>query len=77
MVPFAFKGEFTVKSIVAAGQYNVDTVIAVLTDGEGVDLEAEKLAGEKMAELVDDDGHAKKQNGADRPENPKAPDGEL
>ena len=37
MVPFAFKGEFTVKSIVAAGQYNVDTVIAVLTDGEGVD----------------------------------------
>ena len=40
MVPFAFKGEYTVKSIVGEGQYNVDTVIAVLTgeDGEDVDV---------------------------------------
>ena len=40
MVPFAFQGEYTVKSIVEAGQYNVDNVIAVLTgeDGEDVDV---------------------------------------
>ena len=35
MVPFSFKGEYTVKSVKEAGQYNVDTVIAVLTDSEG------------------------------------------
>lgn len=35
MVPFSFKGEYSVKSIVDAGAYNVDTVIAVLTDAEG------------------------------------------
>ena len=35
MVPFAFEGEYTVDSIVPAGSYNVDTVIAVLTDEEG------------------------------------------
>ena len=35
MVPFSFKGEFTVKSVKAAGQYNVDTVIATLTNAEG------------------------------------------
>ena len=40
MVPFSFQGEFTVKSVVPAGQYNIDTVIAVLTgaDGEDVDV---------------------------------------
>ncbi len=38
MVPFSFKGEYTVKSVVEAGQYNVDTVIAVLTDQEGNDV---------------------------------------
>ena len=40
MVPFSFKGEFTVKSIVPAGEYNVDHVIAVLTatDGEDIDV---------------------------------------
>ena len=40
MVPFSFKGEYTVKSIKPAGQYNIDTVIAVLTaeDGEDVDV---------------------------------------
>ncbi|MCR5003144.1 MAG: V-type ATP synthase subunit A [Bacteroidales bacterium] len=40
MVPFAFKGEFTVKSVIEAGSYNIDKVIAVLTseDGEDVDV---------------------------------------
>lgn len=38
MVPFSFNGEFTVKSIVEAGQYNVDTIIAVLTDENGDDV---------------------------------------
>lgn len=35
MVPFSFKGEFTVKSVAPAGQYNVDTVIATLTGPDG------------------------------------------
>ena len=35
MVPFVFEGEYTVDSIVPAGSYNVDTVIAVLIDEEG------------------------------------------
>ena len=39
MVPFSFKGEYTVKSIKEAGQYNIDTVIAVLTDENGEDKE--------------------------------------
>jgi V/A-type H+-transporting ATPase subunit A len=38
MVPFAFKGEYTVKSVVPAGQYNIDKVIAVLTNAEGEDV---------------------------------------
>lgn len=38
MVPFSFKGEYTVKSVVGAGQYNIDTVIAVLTDKDGNDV---------------------------------------
>jgi V/A-type H+-transporting ATPase subunit A len=38
MVPFAFKGEYTVKSVAEAGQYNIDKVIAVLTDSEGEDV---------------------------------------
>lgn len=38
MVPFAFKGTFTVKSVEPAGQYNVDHTIAVLTDAEGEDV---------------------------------------
>ena len=40
MVPFSFKGEYTVKSVAEAGQYTVDNVIAVLTgeDGEDVDV---------------------------------------
>ncbi|MBR5404611.1 MAG: V-type ATP synthase subunit A [Bacteroidales bacterium] len=35
MVPFSFKGSFTVESIKEAGEYNVDTVIAVLRNEEG------------------------------------------
>ena len=38
MVPFSFKGDYSVKSIVPAGQYNVDTVIAVLTNAQGEDV---------------------------------------
>jgi len=38
MVPFAFKGEFTVKSIKQAGAYTVDTEIAVLVNDEGEDV---------------------------------------
>ena len=39
MVPFSFKGEYTVKSIAEAGEYNVDKVIAVLVNEEGEDVE--------------------------------------
>ncbi|MGM9791036.1 MAG: V-type ATP synthase subunit A [Candidatus Cryptobacteroides sp.] len=35
MVPFSFKGEYTVKSVAPAGQYRIDDAVAVLTDGEG------------------------------------------
>ena len=38
MVPFSFKGEYTVKSIVGPGSYNIDTVIAVLTNADGEDV---------------------------------------
>ena len=38
MVPFSFKGSYTVKSIKEEGEYNVDTVIAVLTNEEGEDV---------------------------------------
>ncbi len=38
MVPFSFKGEYTVKSIKEAGQYNVDTTVAVLVDAQGEDV---------------------------------------
>ena len=40
MVPFTFKGEYTIKSMAPEGEYNVDKVIAVLTgeDGEDVDV---------------------------------------
>ena len=39
MVPFSFKGSYTVKSIAAAGSYNVDTVIATLTNEDGDDVD--------------------------------------
>jgi len=35
MVPFKFKGEYTVKSIVSEGDYKIDDKIAVLTDEQG------------------------------------------
>lgn len=38
MVPFSFKGTYTVKSIVTAGQYNIDHTMAVLTDESGEDV---------------------------------------
>lgn len=37
MVPFAFEGEYSIKSIVSAGEYKIDDTIAVLTDEEGED----------------------------------------
>lgn len=40
MVPFSFKGEYTIKSIVKAGKYTIDQVVAVLINeaGEEVDV---------------------------------------
>ena len=38
MVPFAFSGEYTVKSVAPAGSYTVDETIAVLTGGDGEDI---------------------------------------
>ncbi|MCQ2347256.1 MAG: V-type ATP synthase subunit A [Paludibacteraceae bacterium] len=35
MVPFVFEGSYTVKSIVAEGDYKIEDTIAVLTDAEG------------------------------------------
>ena len=37
MVPFVFEGQYTVKSIVAVGEYKINDTIAVLTDAEGND----------------------------------------
>ncbi len=37
MVPFVMEGEYTVKSIVAAGQYKINDTIAVITDTDGND----------------------------------------
>lgn len=38
MVPFSLKGTYTVKSLAAAGQYNIDHTVAVLTDAQGNDV---------------------------------------
>ena len=38
MVPFSFKGTYTVKSVAAAGQYNIDHTVAVLIDAQGNDV---------------------------------------
>lgn len=43
MVPFTFVGKYTVKSITAAGQYNIYKVIAILTDVEGKDVEVNMI----------------------------------
>lgn len=37
MVPFVMKGKFTIKSIVAAGEYKINDTIAVITDEDGND----------------------------------------
>ena len=39
MVPFAFEGKYTVKEVAPAGEYNIDKVVAVLTDASGEDVE--------------------------------------
>ena len=39
MVPFRLNGEYTVKSVAEAGEYNIDKVIAVLTDPDGNDTD--------------------------------------
>ena len=39
MVPFSFKGKYTVKSIIPEGQYNIDKVVAVLTGEDGAEHE--------------------------------------
>ena len=38
MVPFSFKGNFTVKEIVPAGSYTVEETIAILSDAKGNDV---------------------------------------
>ena len=38
MVPFSFKGDYTVKSVAAAGPYNIDHAIAVLTSADGEEV---------------------------------------
>ncbi len=38
MVPFSFRGEYTVKSVVPEGEYTVDQTVAVLTDADGEDV---------------------------------------
>ncbi len=38
MVPFAFKGEYTVQSVVSAGDYTINDTIAVLKDEQGNDV---------------------------------------
>ncbi len=37
MVPFTFKGSYTVKNIISEGQYNINEVIALLTNKNGND----------------------------------------
>lgn len=38
MVPFSFKGTYTVKSIAKAGEYRINDTVAVLTDADGDDV---------------------------------------
>ncbi len=38
MVPFSFKGEYTVKSVNAAGKYKINDTVAVLTNEDGEDI---------------------------------------
>ena len=43
MVPFAFRGSFTVKELAAEGDYTVVVDIATLTDSNGKDVKVQKL----------------------------------
>lgn len=43
MVPFTFKGTYTVKSLVEAGQYTINQTIAVLTDEDGKDIDVNMI----------------------------------
>ena len=38
MVPFAFSGEYTVKSVIAAGQYKITDTVAVLINSDGEEI---------------------------------------
>ena len=38
MVPFSFHGEYTVKEVAPAGEYDINKVVAVLTDASGEDV---------------------------------------
>ena len=38
MVPFSFKGEYTVKSVAAPGQYKIDDTVAVLINEDGEEV---------------------------------------
>lgn len=38
MVPFVFKGTFTVKSVAEAGEYTIEDTVAVIIDGDGKDV---------------------------------------
>ena len=39
MVPFVMEGDYKIKSIVSAGQYKIDRVIAVIADADGKDYD--------------------------------------
>lgn len=41
MVPFSFKGEYTVKSIIAAGKHKIHDTIAVLADARGDEVKVD------------------------------------
>lgn len=43
MVPFAFRGIYTVKTIIAAGTYTIEQEVAVVTDEEGKDFSVTML----------------------------------
>jgi len=43
MVPFAFRGSFTVKSLAPAGDYTVTDDVAVLTDADGKDVAVQMM----------------------------------
>ncbi len=43
MVPFTFEGEYTVKSIIEEGDFNIYKTVAVLTDAQGKDHEVNMI----------------------------------